>query len=93
VIPEAAVEAARVAIHRITLDDEFTHEEADMLARAALEAAAPHMQTASDRAMRDIKALMDDYFSDTSRIVEVDVVMRLARIVGAYDVDRIGEAK
>ena len=41
-IPEAAVEAARTAIHRVSLDT-FTHEEADVLARHALEAAAPHM--------------------------------------------------
>jgi hypothetical protein len=49
--------------------------------------------TAAEKAMQDIKALLDGYFSDTSRIVEVDVVMHLARIVGAYDVERIGDGK
>lgn len=42
-ISNEAVKAAVLAIHRVTCDDEFTHEEANTLARAALEAGAPYM--------------------------------------------------
>lgn len=58
-IPDEAVEAAKVAIHRASLDV-FTHEEADVLARTALAAAAPFIAAqALVDAARDVAARGD----------------------------------
>lgn len=45
--------------------------------------------TAAEKAMQDIQALLDGYSKEWRR--EIDVVMDLHRIVGAYSVERIGE--
>lgn len=63
--------------------------------RTILEAAAPHMltptptPTAAERAMTDITALLEQHYA--GNIYSPDVINGVSRIVGRYDMERIGE--
>ena len=48
---------------------------------------------AAEKAMQDITALLEQHYSGEVAMTEVDVVMAVNRIVGRYDMERIGETK
>ena len=47
--------------------------------------------TAAEKAMQDIAALLEQHYAGEVAMTEVDVVMAVNRIVGRYDIERIGE--
>lgn len=49
--------------------------------------------TAAEKAIQDITALLEQHYSGEAAMTEVDVVMAVNRIVGRYDMERIGETK
>lgn len=48
--------------------------------------------TPAEKAMQDITALLEQHYSGEATMTEVDVVMAVNRIVGRYDIERLGHA-